>query len=413
MKKLIQKILSVLNIKHDLTLKFISLVLAIFFWIFVMDKENPIVTRTFYNIPVSYAGEVKDGLVISSAPKYYSNIEVSGRRNSVLATKSDAFDLRIDLSVLNDGKNEAEIEYIPNFNDISIDRVSPSVVSVVLEKIIRTEKPVYYALTSSFPDSLAKSEVSIEPSQVTITGPRSLVAAVVSLTANVDAASIADSAAFEVELIPVNSLGERVEGVTPEVSVATVQVKSVREKSVPVVYEYEDKTGENLEFMRFIVSSGTAVIQGSPRVIDGIESLKTEKVVIESLETAAGTFVFVPVEGVTILNADQFKYRAEYTEYIETDFPYPVTGIRLDGLADGYEVRFGDLSELTVRIRCEQQTAERLNAKDFRLSLDLTGLEEGEHLLKPDLHYPTGEKLSCRLLPEESVKVTIVKTTQE
>lgn len=413
MKNFLEKFWAMLNIKNNFAMKVVSLVLAIFFWIFVMDKENPIVTRTFYNVPIAYAGQTDPGLVVSSAPTYYSNIEISGRRNSVLATRSDSFILKVNLSGLKDGRNEAKIEYSTHLNDINIDRVSPSNVVVTLEKVIDVEKPVFYNRISDFDDSLSRSEILIEPTAVMVTGPRSLVAGVTSVIANVEVSEIQRSTEIDIPLIPINSLGEKVEGVSLARDSASVKIKAVREKVVPFTYEYRDDTDKNHKVIRFIVSTNTVRIVGDPDIVDGIDSLKAIPVVITSPDNASGILEFQSINGLTILNADKIRYQAEYEESSEADLNFVAKDFAFVNLSDGLVATVDESTVVVVHIKGIRDVVEKVKVQDFSLSLDLKDLDAGEHLVVPRLQYLLQDEIDYEILEEMPIKVVITKKTEE
>lgn len=413
MKTFFGKFLAMLNIKNNFAMKVISLVSAIFFWIFVMDTENPVVTRTFYNVPIVYAGEADPGLVISNAPTYYSNIEISGRRNSVLASRSESFVLKVNLSGLKDGSNEAEIEYSTHLNDINIDRVSPSSVVVTLEKVIRVEKPVYYNKISNFDSSLSRSELTIEPTKMMVTGPRSLVAGVSSVIANIDVSEIEGSSQIEIPLFPVNSLGEKVEDVTLEKESALITVHAVREKEVPFIYEYHDNSDENHNLTRFIISANTVKIIGDPSVVDAISSLKADPIVVTGPEDASGNVEFEPIEGVTFLNAEGIRYQAEFAEIIEKNLRLTSNDFKYELLSDGFVAKVDSSSELIIVVRGLKETVDMIKTSDFGVKLDLNQLEEGEHMIAPTVEYLGREQITYKVLTDTPIKVVITDQAEE
>lgn len=413
MKKFFEKYVAMLNIKNNFAMKILSLVLAILFWIFVMDTENPIVTRTFYNIPVVYVGEPDSGLVVSSAPNYYSNIEISGRRNSVLATRTDSFVLKVHLAGLKDGKNEAVIEYTAPSNDIHIDRVSPSNVVITMEKVITVEKPVYYNKISSFEESLSGSEITIDPTTMSITGPRSLVADVSSLIANIDVSEIKESGQVEIPLIPVNSLGEKVEGITFERESALLTIRAIREKTVPFTYEYRDETDERHRLIRFIVSKNTVSIVGDPEDVDRVTSLKANPIVITGKDDATGNIEFEKIEGITILRPDQIHYQAEFVEIMERDLQFTAKDFQMKDIGDGLIATVDESAATLIRIKGTENAVNQVSPGDFRLTLDAKNLEEGEHYILPKAEYLSATDIQFQILAETPIKVVITKKTEE
>lgn len=378
MKNVLGKILSIFNLRQDLTLKLVSLLLAVLFWAFVMDKENPVITRTFYNLPVTYTGELKNDLVIASAPKYYSNVEITGRRNSVLATRSDSIGLYVNLSALKDGTNNPLVEYSTKLNDITITKIYPENVRVDLEQVISAPKSVVYTFSTPFQEAYADSTIFISPSELIVNGPRSLVAGVTALHTQLNAAEITESKDFQLVVEPVNSLGERVEGVWLSSNTVTATVRSIKERTVPVSYRYVDETGDNYELSRFTLGANYVVIKGEPEVVDGIAKIEAIPVVITDPKNARGTLQIEPIQGVSIQGIEQLTYSAEFIEFVERELEFGFSDLAFENLGEDLAVEAVDV-RIVIRVRGAKSELEKIGKDNFQLRVDLAGLEEGAH----------------------------------
>lgn len=391
MKKFFAKLLSIFNFKHEAAIKLISILLAILFWVFVMDKENPVITRVFYNIPVSYVGELGEDLVVSSAPRYYANVEVSGRRNSVLAARSDYIKLTVDYADLVDGSNKAVVEISSNLTDVSIVSVNPSNVPVVLEKIISAEKPVTYYYSAPFDDTLKSSYIRVNPAQMVVSGPRSLVGRVVELAGYIDASTISESKTFELLVTPVDSMGEVVNGVSVTGNTVTAAISAVRTKTVPIAAQFEDETDEGYELNGYTLSKTEAVISGDPEYIDAVSELRADTVVVSGFESVKGNLIFNVSDGINIQDADEFTYSAEVLKIETAEFVYSPDEIKLIGLGDLQRAVLPDDYAAVITIRGFLREIQDVSKSDFELSLDLSGYEDGVHTAA--LSVATGEHL--------------------
>lgn len=407
MKKILNKIFSIFNFRQDLTLKLVSLLFAVLFWVFVMDKENPVVTRTLFNVPVAYSGEVRQNLVLTSAPKYYANVEISGRRNSVLAMRSDSVSLFVSLAHLKDGSNHPSIEYATNLADVNITKIYPETIKVDTEQIIRAQRPVIYILRTPFGEAYRNSAIALSPSELVIEGPRSLVASVASLNVDIDAASITESKDFQVIAEPINSLGERVEGITISADTVTAKATAVKEKVVPVVYRYEDRTDENFEFKSFSVSSASVTVRGNPASVDAVSSVSAETVIINDLSDASGVLQITPIEGISIIG-EEIRYRAELDRYDTVRFELTPQNVEYLNLGEGFDATTEDFL-VSVNIRLPEEEKDRLNASGFKLIADLNDLEEGRHRMIAKLEAELPEKAKLQSEEEIEIHVNITK----
>ncbi len=382
MKKFLKSLLSMFNFRHESATKIISILLAVLFWIFVMDKENPVITRVFYNVPVSYAGSVDSELVISSAPKYYANVEISGRRNSVLAVRSDYLSLSIDLSKLVEGTNNAEIDISSTFNDVTVVGISPSNAAVVLEKVISAAKPVNYYLTAPFDETLSTSVVKVNPTQVVVSGPRSLVSRVVELVGYIDASEISESKTFELLVTPIDSMGEAVNGVSTSGNTVTAMISAVRTKTVPVKVDYTDETDEGYELHEFKLDATEAKISGDPQYVDSVSELRASPVAVTGNENVAGRLVFDYSQNITIHNEETLTYSAEVLKIENSDLSYDVSEVAIVGLAENLTAKLQEGFNITITLRGIAPAISGIKKSDFSLSVDLSGYDAGTHTVE-------------------------------
>lgn len=431
MKKVLKKIGSVFNFKHEPVLKIVSVLLALVFWVFVMDQENPITSRVLYSVPVSYVGEVPADYVVVDSPNYYSSVEIKGRRNAVLAARPSDFTLTIDLTKLREGSTITDIQSTNILEDVEIVSLKPSTGKVVIEKIISESKPVQYALSSKFEDSLARSVITLSPSEVVVSGARSVVNRVKNLQLVIDAASIGESKIFEAVIVPRDNNGGIVEDVRLGRKSVTVTVQAIREKAVRVEAKYEAEIADGFAIESFVVPNETAIIYGDANLVDSISVIEAEPPMITGSESIEDALVFNLPEGVFIQEPEKLVYRATIKPIVERELFIDGMEMAVENLGEGLVAEItpppseseeeGEEPEtswpITILIRGLESEIRKIHADDFELSVDLAELTPGVYevpvIVKAVGNAEDNEKIEYEVTLGEMVPITITEETEE
>ena len=167
---------------NNLGLKILSLFLAFFVWLVVLNVSNPVVTGS-----KEVSLDIVNGKVLEAAGRTY---EISGKSTATVyydvhakdeyRVRSTDFRAYVDLAELYDvtGSVQVKVEVLNNKELISNAEAKPGVVRVSTEEL--QEKPFGLALHTSgeAADGYYISDVSLEPSKLTVEGPVSKVGSI-------------------------------------------------------------------------------------------------------------------------------------------------------------------------------------------------------------------------------------------
>ena len=134
-------------IKTNTVLKVFSLILAILLWAYVQIAQNPEIVYEVVEVPITVTGEAdinSQGFIVSSLPKNMkTNVTISAARSKIqLIDTSDLFAF-VDVSQCNDkGDFSLPVKVRSNDSEITVMNKTPSSVSLYIDKIITTTKPV-------------------------------------------------------------------------------------------------------------------------------------------------------------------------------------------------------------------------------------------------------------------------------
>lgn len=174
MEKLVQQILAYLNTiprPKNWVLKLISFFFALFLWYFVAG-EDKVDMNVF--IPVEIVNLPRD-MVISNQFKKQLEVTVSGQPSLIRGLSNQHITRSVDLSHAEPGKvviNNTP-DSIPFPWGVSVLRLQPSQITLLIDRLIEKELPIRPRATGSPPEGYDYSIV-LEPAAITISGPKTV-----------------------------------------------------------------------------------------------------------------------------------------------------------------------------------------------------------------------------------------------
>jgi YbbR domain-containing protein len=185
MEKLVQQILAYLNTiprPKNWVLKLISFFFALFLWYFVAG-EDKVDMNVF--IPIEIVNMPRD-LVISNQFKKQLEVTVSGQRSLIRGLSDQNISRSVDLSHAKPGKFVIDNtpDSIPFPWGINVLRLQPSTVTLLIDRLIDKQLPVKPVITGSPAPGYELNSVVLEPSTITITGPKNVLDAEQGLMTN-------------------------------------------------------------------------------------------------------------------------------------------------------------------------------------------------------------------------------------
>ncbi|MDF1536606.1 MAG: CdaR family protein [bacterium] len=173
-------------IGRNLPLKLLSLFLAILLWSVVSRGRGGEMMEISVGIPVELHNLPPDLEVMRDLVERV-NVRFTGPRRIVSGISHMGLSIPVDLTGAAEGETTIEL-----FNSdikvperVTVTRVSPSSVSVFLERTVRKEVPVELALQGTVKEGFAVSAITMNPKTVDIRGPRSILNSINNLRTSV------------------------------------------------------------------------------------------------------------------------------------------------------------------------------------------------------------------------------------
>ena len=289
----------ILSWKKNWGIKILCLISAIIVWLYVMRDQNPVI-EVAYTVPVQVQN-LDQNYLVEGIPKEV-RIRLHGPRNAILDINPNILKAYVNMKDARLGQDNVSIQFTPPTGTY-IDSMTPENVTVTVDEYMVKELQVQMQPLGTVPNDIAIKDVKIIPTTVTIAGPAHQVskAAYAVIRTNLD--KHRESFTEVGDILPVDSAGNVVEGltITPKGAQIQYELERIRmEKKVPVQTNVVGNVPSGYTVKRVVVEPKELTIVGKESILNGIDGVKTIDIPIHGATSSfTGGYSLVLPEGVT------------------------------------------------------------------------------------------------------------------
>ena len=289
MEKLVRQIIAKVSSYRrpkNWVLKLVSLFFALFLWYFVVGEDKVDMNVT---LPVEIVNLPRD-LIISNQFKKQIEVTISGQRSLIRGMAEQHISRSIDLSKATPGtiviQNDPDSISLPR--GLSILRVQPPTLTLLLDRLIQKELPIKPILVGKVHKDFRLDSVTVDPLTLKISGPQAILDQEENLrTLPIVINGLSESAVKQVSLALKNEIsdliGEPVVAVRLNLSALKKEMKFT---DIPIDFEHDK--GKQTEMIYRLspptVSIKAEIPQGMIRKPNGLKSLFKAKIRPETLQ---------------------------------------------------------------------------------------------------------------------------------
>ncbi|MCC0668109.1 CdaR family protein [Clostridioides sp. ZZV14-6153] len=376
------------RLKNNTKIKIISFLSAIALWMYVMAVVDPEETRGFEDIPVSISNmsDLNDkNLVIYPDEKLTADVYIKGSLSKVQKVKKE--DIHVYGTVEDPIQGKKEVYLKANIPQGVTLEFKHDVLIVNLEKNIKEKRDIKVEVSGNSKRNIDNIELS--KNYVDISGTMSLVKEVKSVRANLNVGNETEDFSKKLDLIPLNSDGTKVEGVTLSSSSVTASVELLKEKTVPIRVDLKDNNQDNNTLKNYKLSKDEVTIKGKKENIDKINYIKTKPIDLVDLANGEEKEVSLEIpEGITI-DDTSITIKLNETKQLSAEFVYSPEDIMLRNIPANMDnpsiISTGDIQVVVE----SAEDLSKLNKKDISLYIDLSEApaENGKYKIKYETTY--------------------------
>ena len=405
------------SLTNNFSLKIISLVLAIMFWLIIASIEDPETTKNF-TIPVT---KLNEDLVRESDKTYEvisgNTVTITARGRQSILTDLSAEDFRAVADFANlsfTGAIPIEVTVLHGANQVEITKGGNTMMQVSIEELASVDKVISIKTEGSVITGKAIGTVSVEPNMIRLEGAKTTIDRISSVYAVVNVSGLATDGTMIVEPVVYDSNGDVIDttDITFSKDSLTVNITLLDTKSVPIEWKVDVSAaaGYGIESKDFTPSE--IEIAGSPEQLKGISKIVLDDYMAygltEGMEYEVDLEDIVKDMGVSMVNPEEnriAKLAVRVAPYEKEAGMIEFEQIELVGASNAYKYSLVDEGAIPYTLSGLSTDLAILDSTKLKFSLDVKDLETGIHTL--DLVLETTQRVE--LVSDVSVKIRIEK----
>ena len=374
------------RMESDLLLKIISVVFAFLLWMFVINTDNPVIKKTFSDVPVDMLNEQ----VLDDLNQTYK-IESGDTVSFTVKGKKDV----VDRLTKSDFRATADVSSMSDVHAIQIDiDTGGATVKVVLEDVKSDQIPVNVVVKGTPASGYTVSTQTATPNLISVSGPKSVVSRIKQIVAKVDVSGLKKDVTMTQNVKCYDEDGDEVSQDRIKLDTTKIKVKIglSRTKTIPFTVETKGTPGKGYVLGSIDYEPKRIEITGAEDDLDKISNIKLANLDIsdstKSIEkTIKASDIKLP-DGITFVKSvDKIKnivIRANIEKKTKRTLTIPTDQIALINNTKNYDVKFDD-SELKVKISGLRSVVDKVVVKDLNPKIDMQLYEPGTHTVQVQL----------------------------
>ena len=395
--------------------KLLAVFFAVVLWLVVMNISDATITRQINDIPV----EKLNGDVLDELDQIYDvvsgdtvNIVVKGRRSVVSGLSKDDFRATADLSTMSI-TNSVQIEVTAkksDVNDALTITCKDSTMKLNLEEKVKIQFPVKIKTTGTPMDGYAVGNCQVNPSLVTIEGPKSSVDKITEAVVTVPADGVKQDYNQTGNIILYDAYGDEIKNDKIKLSVTEVEVSVdiYPVKTVDIEVEVNGTPKDGYGVANVVYQPQTIRIAGEPDALAKIDTIKIDDIHISGISEDYQTTIELKKyldDGIIIADSDsQIVITVDIEEMEEKSYNVSDKVISLKNKKTGYKYKIILSDNYKVTLSGMKVDIDSLALSDVGLYIDCSELGLGNHQ-NIKLGHNTIENVNCEFQGSISVEV--------
>ena len=360
----------------------VCVLLAFCLWLYVTSIENPNKSSEIKDIPVDIINsEVlrESNLALSPNQNFTVNLRIEGPANAVYSAKVADFKVTADLGtyVLKKGENNVPVRVVNYPQDVNVMNTGVLSIKINVEEYTEKYVNVVSKVDTLFKEGFVERNVEFTPQSVKIYGPESAVSKVKSVALIGETKDISEDFESEYELIPIDSEGAVVKGVSLDKSKGTLKMQVGKGTEVPIKVKYMGSLKNGLSIEKETLSKNKVSIIGDPKAVENIKYIETEPLNLSDIVSSKDVNLKLSIpEGITVSLDEQYV-----TVSLKIKDEIPVTksfSVKVDYI--GVDANH-EYTPNTVNVVLEgtKEALASIKADNIKVEASVGGLVEGNH----------------------------------
>lgn len=421
--------------KHPLFRKllfaFISLLLAMLLWGYVLMTQNPDREITITGVPTKLeSGSEAD--IVSRNLTVYGNISdvlkkvdvtVAAPLTEVSKITADNITATVSLNnIYSAGTYELEVKAVCNMAgvDAKVVSVEPSKLSIIVDDTVSRSVPITCECIGELPEAYWHDEPMLFTTSIPLEGARSDLENVEGAVCYIDLTGLTSTFTRSVELTVLDNNGDPMDNsiFTNVIPSVNVMMKVLPHKHVNIMYELTDleQIPDIYEIQNESLSVSTLNIAAEAEVLAGLETINAVPVSVSAIE-AMGEHVFtlkltgIPSGAVILDGVDKNDIQLTITvgdKYVLKHY-YDIP-IRFVGQAEGLDYTY-EMTQTDLTLYGPARLINSFVSSDIIISVNLADRGPGDYELELEYKFEDPNQFNDMTVsfPKDKVRVTVTE----
>lgn len=425
------------KLTENISLKILSVVVAILVWLIVVNVDNPVGTRQFVLDSVDLINQAyidQDGkMCLPDADQGSVRVYITGARKTLEKIKA------ADIHAVADLQQAVSLNTSPVMVPITVtcDGISASNIEVVpgnFAVYLQEKETKEFAVSVTSGDSRPArgyeiGSITSNPEKIKITGPKTLISKIDTVTAAINVEGQNEDVVQESSLVIYDKNGDPLTETRMSylnlVSKVTVTAKlwNVR-TNVKLAADCSGNPAEGYQVDSITKVPDTISVAGSRDALASLEENGNEICIPAEYIDISGASSDVEVKvNITQLLPDGLKLPSGSSEDVwvrvnilpegSHAYAFSTQNIKVENQPENMQVTFGT-DKIEIRIKGEELPDNLADLKDLQVSVDLTGKEAGNYELPVKISLPEEYELVEAVTAEVQIsEISTVESSEE
>ena len=262
-------------------IRIMSLIAACVLWVYVMNEQNPFISRTF-SATVS-TSNLPSSMVVNYLPETVK-VRVSGPRSQISALNDDSIQAYVDFTDAKPGKGLYAVQARSAFGEIV--EIMPERVELEVDAVKEKQVEIEPRIVGVPNSGITVGKMDINPATVTLKGAGGRVDAVSKVVVLVDISNKEKSFEDETTVVALNKDGREMYDVHVQpnkVKVSVVVVKQLGTNIVPIIADLSGSLPTGFQVASIKITPDKVKLTAEPGVLANIHSIKMAPVVLDKI----------------------------------------------------------------------------------------------------------------------------------
>jgi YbbR domain-containing protein len=393
-----------------------ALVLGLAVWVAAVTAADPNEVRAYPNaVNVEVVGQNQNLVITSDLPKNVQLTLLAPRSVwDQLTARPESVRVVLDLSGVPAGEHRLPLQVQVDARPVRVVTASPSSVLVTMEPLITQTLPIQTTLSGQPAVGYQAGDLTIQPKQVVVAGPQSLVSRVTRVRVMVNLSGSRESVDQDIPVEALDQNNNRVTGITvqPEATHVSLPISrqgGFRDMAVKVAVRGQVAAGYRLDSIS-VFPPVVTVYSDNPDLVNTLPGVvETQPVDLDGANNNVSLRVSLDLpQGISVAGQQTVLVQAAISP-IQSSFTLSGQKVQVTGLPSNLDAQISPAT-VDVILAGPLPTLDILRRQDVQVTVDVSGLTPGSYQLTPSVQVLASNVTVESLLPS-TVEVVLAPGT--